>query len=195
MEQQELALGFADSEFDVAVLELPYIFGTQPGRKPVWVFLVKLLRGMKPFTFYPAGGSAMVTARQVGQAIAGALEINRGGKAWPIGYENRSWKQLLAAFHVGMGCPNKKIVTIPPFVFALGTFFLRLKDRLQGYEGGLNLPRFARAMSREAYIDKALASLPLGVMEDNLDAAIRASVKQSVEALQNEAGMLGMPDR
>ena len=34
-DQEEVALSYADENFDVAVLELPYIFGTQPGRKPV----------------------------------------------------------------------------------------------------------------------------------------------------------------
>ena len=35
IEQENVALSYADKELDVCVLELPYIFGTQPGRKPV----------------------------------------------------------------------------------------------------------------------------------------------------------------
>lgn len=72
-DQETMALSFAGEGFDVAVLELPYIFGAQPGRKPVWVFLVEMIRGMKGATMYPKGGTTMVTVRQVGQAIAGAL--------------------------------------------------------------------------------------------------------------------------
>jgi dihydroflavonol-4-reductase len=52
-EQERVALSFADENFAVAVLELPYIFGAQPGRKPVWTFLVQMIRGMKGVTFYP----------------------------------------------------------------------------------------------------------------------------------------------
>jgi dihydroflavonol-4-reductase len=80
---------------DVSVLELPYIFGAQPGRKPVWVFLVEQIQKMKGATFYPAGGTTMVTVKQVGQCIAGALERGRGGKNYPIGYYNlprKSWQ-------------------------------------------------------------------------------------------------------
>lgn len=44
IDQEKVAMSFADDNFDVAVLELPYIFGTQPGRKPVWVFLVESIR-------------------------------------------------------------------------------------------------------------------------------------------------------
>ena len=47
VDQANMALSFADENFNVAVLELPYIFGTQPGRKPVWVFLVEQIQNMK----------------------------------------------------------------------------------------------------------------------------------------------------
>lgn len=50
IDQEKVAMSFADDNFDVAVLELPYIFGTQPGRKPVWVFLVKSIRKMPGVT-------------------------------------------------------------------------------------------------------------------------------------------------
>lgn len=43
-------MSFAYDNFNVAVLELPYIFGTQPGRKPVWVFLVESIRKMPGVT-------------------------------------------------------------------------------------------------------------------------------------------------
>ena len=46
IDQENAAMDVAGPNFDVAVLELPYIFGTQPGRKPVWVFLVESIRGM-----------------------------------------------------------------------------------------------------------------------------------------------------
>jgi len=38
IEQEELCMSMASPGFDVAVLELPYIFGAMKGRKPVWVF-------------------------------------------------------------------------------------------------------------------------------------------------------------
>lgn len=44
IDQEKVAMSFADDNFDVAVLELTYIFGTQPGRKPVWIFLVESIR-------------------------------------------------------------------------------------------------------------------------------------------------------
>lgn len=63
VEQEEVAFKYADDDMGVAVLELPYIFGTQPGRRPVWVILIEQLQRFKkmPFTMYPKGGTAMLT--------------------------------------------------------------------------------------------------------------------------------------
>ena len=97
IEQEKVAFSFADDNFDVSVLELPYIFGTQPGRKPVWVILIEQIKMMDklPFTMYPAGGTAMLTVRQVGEVIVGAAEKSKGAKAWPISMYNMTWKEFL----------------------------------------------------------------------------------------------------
>ena len=60
IDQENVAFSFADDNFDVSVLELPYIFGTQPGRKPVWVILIEQIKMMDklPCTMYPGGGTA-----------------------------------------------------------------------------------------------------------------------------------------
>jgi hypothetical protein len=54
---------------------------------------------MKNKTMYPKGGTAMVTVRQVGQALAGAIERNKGGKCYPIGYYNLTWVEMLKIAH------------------------------------------------------------------------------------------------
>ena len=84
IDQEEVAFSFADENFDVAVLELPYIFGTQPGRKPVWVILIEQIKRMDklPCTMYPGGGTAMLTVRQVGEV----LPINLSIDLWPDMY-------------------------------------------------------------------------------------------------------------
>lgn len=192
LEQEEIAFSFAGPEFDVAVLELPYIFGAQPGRKPVWVFLVKIIRGMPLATFYPAGGTAMVTARQTGQAMAGALEHSRGAKAWPIGWFNLTWKEMFAIMHRHMGMPRRRVITVPRWMFTLSAWFIRRGQRKNNIEGGLDLVRFSEIMAADTYIDKSLGCEPLGVTEDDIDAAIGSSVRQSLQALDGGAEMVDM---
>ena len=181
-------MSFADENFDVAVLELPYIFGTQPGRKPVWVFLVENIRGMKGATMWPKGGSTMVTVKQVGQAIAGALERNKGGFCYPIGYYNYSWKQLLRVCHKTMGVPNKKIVTIPDWMYALGGLQIMQDYKKRGIQGGLHMVKFAKIQCNWLYIDKSLGCDFLGVEPDDIDAAIADSVQLCIDILDNKAG-------
>jgi dihydroflavonol-4-reductase len=191
-DQEAVALSFADENFAVSVLELPYIFGAQPGRKPVWVFLVEYIRKMKPFTFYPRGGTAMVTVRQVGQAIAGALEQGRGGTCYPIGYFNLTWKEMLKLFHKHMGQPGKKIVTIPTFAFALFSRRLLKQRQRKNIEGGLNLAKFPALQTKNQFIGKSLGCEPLGVMPDDIDEAIGQSVRLSLDVLDGKTETIGM---
>ena len=192
-DQERMALSFADENFAVSMLELPYIFGAQPGRKPVWVFLVERLRAMKPFTLFPKGGTTMVTVRQVAQAVAGAIERGAGATAYSIGYYNLTWKEMLRIFHKHMGVPNKPIVTIPDWLFALYARSLRKQQYAKGVEGGLNLVKLAALQCTELYINKSLGCEPLGVTPDDLDAAIGQSVRLSMDVLDGkENGAIGM---
>ena len=186
MDQEKMAMGFADDNFNVAVLELPYIFGAQPGREPVWTLIVKIVRNMKGATMYPKGGTTMVTRKQVAQAMAGALEKSRGGKCWPVGWYNTPWKDLLARVHYYMGMPRRKIITIPDWLFNLGIKTMEKKIREPGAEGGLYMPKFAAVQCAQTYIDKSLGCVPLGVTEDDIDAAIGESVRMSVDVLDGK---------
>ena len=156
------------------------------------VVLAGMLRRMKPFVFYPAGGTAAVTVRQVGEALAGALETNRGGNAIPLGMANLTWKKMLASFQDGMGLPRRPVVTVPVWAFALAGAAIKLQKKRQGLEGGLDLPRFARAMSREMFIMPEEGALSLGVTPDDIDAAIAQSARASADALDGKARLVGM---
>jgi nucleoside-diphosphate-sugar epimerase len=190
--QANTALSFADGNMDVAVLELPYIFGTQPGRKPVWVFMVEQIRKMKGSTMYPRGGTTMITVKQAGQCIAGALENNRGGRNYPVGYYNLTWKEMLAIFHKHMGMPDKRIVTIPAFLYRLGMKPLIKENKKKGIEPGLDLMGLVKIMTRKAFIDKKTVVDAFDVSEDDLDAAIGESVKLCLEVLDGRAQTVGM---
>lgn len=186
IDQENMAMSFAEEDFDVAVLELPYIFGTQPGRKPVWVILVEQIRPMKIATFYPRGGTAMLTARQTGQALAGALEYNKGGNCYPIGYYNMTWTDLLTIVHKYMGCPGKKIITIPDWMFLLAMKKIMKEQKKRNVEGGLHMVKFTPLQCSNLFIDKSLGCEKLHVEEDDIDEAIGDSVRLSLEVLDKK---------
>lgn len=184
LEQLQLCLAADNGCENVAVLELPYIFGVQEGRKPVWVFLVEMLRKMPLATYFPKGGTAMLTARQVGRALADAALNNRGKHAYPVAAANLCWKEMLSLMHRGMGQAKRKVITIPDSWFRIGTYFVRAKQRRQGIEGGLDLPAFSPFMCKEAFIPLDEVKLDLG--EDDIAAAIIASTAQSLAYIKGE---------
>ncbi len=192
VDQTNEAFHFGDKSFAVSVLELPYIFGTQPGRKPVWVFLVEQIKKMKPFTFYPRGGTAMLTVNQVGQVIASALEKASGVKNIPVGYYNLTWRQMIKIFHKHMGTPNKRIISIPKWLYKIVLSKYKRVYRKKGIESGLDFRGLAEIMTRKAYIDNSYIKNILKVQEDDLDKAIGESVMLSLEILENNKTVVDM---
>ncbi len=192
IDQEKVSMSFANKDFDVAVLELPYIFGAQPGRKPVWVFLVERILNMKKSTMYPKGGTAMITVRQTAEAIAGAMERNRGGNCYPIGYFNMTWKEMLTIMHKYLGCPDKKIITIPNWLFKLAGIGIMKEQKKNNIESGLHVVKFAALQCSNQYIDKSLGCDFLGVTEDDIDVAIGESIKLSMEIIENKVKVVGM---
>lgn len=177
LDQAELALAYADRGLDVSVIEIPYVFGVQPGRLPGAAVIVEVVRRMPGVVLWPKGGVAAVTVRQVAQATAGALDVTRGAASYPIVGANLSWTELLGTFLRHLGRPGSRVATIPTPLFG---GFARVRDvmlRVRGFEPGLAGSRLGALMSAEASIDPAEGSDLLGVTPDDLDAAIGESVR------------------
>lgn len=186
VDQEKDALAFADDNFDVAVLELPHIYGTQPGRKPVWVFLAEMLLKAKDAIYYPRGGTTMVTVKQVGQAIAGALERNKGANSYPIGYYNMTWVEWLSICEEALGI-DKPIVTISDEEYIENSKKMMAEKRDAGIDPGLDMVKFADLQLSNMFIDKELGCVPLSVEPDDIKAAISESMQLSKEIIEGKA--------
>ncbi|MBR4858786.1 MAG: NAD-dependent epimerase/dehydratase family protein [Acutalibacteraceae bacterium] len=192
--QEEVAFSFADDNFDVSVLELPYIFGTQPGRKPVWVILIEQIKMMDklPLTMYPGGGTAMLTVRQVGEVIVGAAEKSKGAKAWPISMYNQTWKEFLKIVYAarGMG-ENRKILSVAPWMMRMGLGKVKKEYAAKGIESGIDVDGLADIMDINLFIDRKYA-VELGATEDDIKAAITDSIKVSQASYDGTVKLLEM---
>lgn len=200
VDQENIAFSYSDENFDVAVLELPYIFGTQPGRKPVWVILIEQIKMMDklPFTLYPKGGTAMLTVRQVGESIVGAAEYEDYAKfghhkAWPISCYNMTWNDFLKIVYDarGMGS-NRKVVGVPVWMFAM---FGKQKDKefaAKGVQPGIITEGLASIMDLNLFIDTKYCYNDLKCTDDDIRSAIFDSIKLSVAAYEGKAKLLGM---
>ena len=194
IDQEEVAFSFADENFDVAVLELPYIFGTQPGRKPVWVILIEQIKRMDklPFTMYPGGGTAMLTVRQVGEVIVGAAEKSKGAKAWPISMYNQTWKEFLKIVYAARGMGNdRKIISVAPWMMRMGLGGVKKEYAEKGIESGIDVDGLADIMAINLFIDRKY-SVELGATEDDIKAAITDSIKVSQASYDGTVKLLEM---
>ena len=161
---------------DGMVVELPYVFGALPvpGWEPLWTPLVRYIR-RSPVVCYTAGGSACISAGVAGEAVAAAIERGKAGERYPIGQENLGWAQLLTRLARADG-RTIRVVTVPtPFV-RLGFGAVQFVHRLQGKEGGLDLPQFTAVQTAQAHIDPAPSRQALGYALDDLDRAFRETV-------------------
>lgn len=181
LEQEKVAFSFADSAFEVVVIELPYIFGAQKGRKPVWSIFIE--RFDKPkVIFFPKGGTTMVTVHQVGVAIYHAILYGKNKTAYPLGYFNMTWKKLIKLVLYSMG-KHKPVITIPNFLAHLGIKSMQKTYNEKGIEPGLNPRYFAKLMTAKTYIDRSLSS-DLLLPDDDIIFAIHESISYAYEIYQ-----------
>lgn len=193
--QEEVCESFCDDSFSVAVLELPYIFGTQPGRKPVWTILIEQIAFMDkwPFTMYPGGGTAMLTCRQVGQVIAGAAEKQKAGfEAIPIAMYNMKWDKFLSIVYEarGMG-KDRKIVSVAPWMMKMGMFKVAADYKKRKIDSGMDPFNLPDIMDLDLFINNTY-SKELGATEDDIEAAIMDSIKVSVASYNGTVKLLEM---
>ena len=176
VEQEAQCLKVAGDELNLAILELPYIFGQMPGRTPLWKPLVKYLHWPLPWIFYPRGGTAMVSVQQVALAIAGAIEVGEAGGRYLIGDENLTWQEFLTRLSTASGV-KKRIITLPDGLVKIGLWLVKGWHTLTGREGGLDPVEFFKVQTRETYFDPLPAIQSLGFSGGDLDEAFEETVR------------------
>ncbi len=179
-EQKAAVLEETSPGFDTFVLELPYILGTLKGRVPPWTFIFLMLAGIgKRALFFKRGGTAAVTAGQVGQAAIGALEKGIGGNAYPLGGKNYEWGDF-AEKYFEVTRKRKKLIALHPWVFRTFGVISALFLRIRGKERGLDIGRFGALQYMDAFIDPDYSMRALGYAHDDYDAELSKVIEEWV---------------
>ncbi|PKH46138.1 epimerase [Dehalococcoides mccartyi] len=186
LEQEEALFKLGGNEMAICGLRLPYIFGSMPGRTPIWKPLIKYLNSGW-WLFYPRGGTNCVSAVRVGEAIAGAVEKGQAGHSYLVGDENLSWDALLSKFGVILGKP-KKVLHLSAFILRLAALGLKSIHRLQGRESGLDPVSYITLQTRNTFFDPILSRKALGYGQGGLDTALKDTVDACLEIPRKEAG-------
>jgi len=188
--QAKFALSFDSKSMHVCVLELPYIFAVQKGRKPVWVFLIKELLDTRVATFYPKDGTSMITVKQVSEVVRSILGRESRGNI-PIGYNDLTWREMLQIFHQEKGL-KRPIITGPKWIYKRRLKQIKKQYERDGIESGLNLSELSDIMSRSAFVDDKSFIKTLDIPEDDIYNATRESVKSSMEILHENKDVIGV---
>lgn len=175
--QSEAVIRAGGDRMAVMVLELPYIFGFLPNRVPLWkeVFLDRFLK-LNP-VMYPRGGSSMICATNVAEAIVGAVEKGASGECYAIGNQNLQWKELFRIMFGALG-EKRHIVHVPYWLAAPVGRWMMWRASRRFKEPGLHLGRiFKDVLSRDFYLEPGISGDVLGYGSCDIREAIAETAR------------------
>lgn len=173
--QRDALLALASPGFRVFVLELPYIIGSRSDNVPPWTFLFSMLTGPVA-TFFERGGTAAVTARQVGQAAIGAIDGAAASGAYALGGVNWSWDEWSRRLLSELGL-KRRVFKLSRAAFAFFGGLSGVGLSLIGKERGLAVGPFSYLHYSDAFVEPEPAMRALNYGHDDYEAAFKTLVK------------------
>lgn len=150
-EQEQAVFALADTTFACMVLELPYIFGTIEGRKPLWrESFLSHFNGMKAIYFPKGGGTAVIDVTGVAEAIVASVFYGESKQAYPVGQENMTFKELVTLMLSSIK-DNRKYIELPAWLCALGAKKIMKNMQKQGKENGLNAAKLMTQIQNKKF--------------------------------------------
>ncbi|EYF08375.1 NAD-dependent epimerase/dehydratase family protein [Chondromyces apiculatus] len=176
VEQARAAKVAAGDAVRVTLLELPFIFGSVPGRVPLWAPLVKYVESSLPL-LAPRGGTAACTVEQVAEASANALESDDPDVAGlhPVVEDNLTWTDLLARLSAVAGHP-RPVHALPGALMHVGLFPIVVSHKLTGREAGMDTAHMPEFFLRELFIDPTASQALLGYRGHDLETSFSETV-------------------
>lgn len=177
--QEQIAFAEGEGSMDVTSLRLPYIFGTMPGRMPLWKMFVDQIKGQEVFPSL-GGGTAMVTVEQVAEAAVGAMENGKHRGTYAISGINMShydfYKIIVTALN-----QDTEIMVVP---------FSQVKESYQavdeeaareGKEHGIRIVVTAQLQEENLFIDPQETMPILGYKDHDVKASIIETLNKCID--------------
>lgn len=159
----------------VAVLEIPYVFGTTPGRPNQFTYMMPWLSGnVRRPLMAPPGGTAVVTAAAIGTATRNALSARLHGDL-PVAQANLTWTELVSRLAHAAGHPRPdEIQHLPKRLLHRFMRFNGFRESMYGVDSGLDYEHYAELYTSEMFIPECLPEL--GIDAADLDSALCETV-------------------
>jgi dihydroflavonol-4-reductase len=178
-EQAAVAFKTGGDGLSVAILELPYIFGAAPGRGTLWGDYVRQVQNEEIITV-PEGGTACVTARQVGWAVTAACERLSGHRHFAIVEENMTYERMLRHFADALGL-TRSFERVPLDTRRAGAVEQAERMASAPRVGGYDPVGMAEMQAMLMYLDPLPAREALGYGHDDVGRAIGESVTATLK--------------
>lgn len=178
--QEEIAFLEGEGAMAVMSLRLPYIFGTMPGREPLWKRFVPQVQGKKVVPVL-GGGTAMVTVKQVAEAAIGALEYGEHGKAYAISGMNMKYSEFYQIIADVLGQKDTTIQVVPLEEMKPAYAQIDEKAAANGKELAIHAAKTAELQNRDAYIDPEETMPILHYQHDDIKASIIETMKKCID--------------
>jgi len=176
VEQRQACLALSAKDFIVTVLELPYIFGTAPGKKILWEGLVKYVNSW-PVIFFTSGGTAMVSVSSVAKAAVNAMKYLDKSLAIPVYSENVEWKDWIGRILKFSGKKPKAVIVVPKIFAKIGAFLLKLSHIIKGFESGLEPVSYIDFQYMNSFVTDNLCESLLKVKKESINKSLEETVK------------------
>ncbi|KGM12873.1 NAD-dependent epimerase/dehydratase family protein [Cellulomonas bogoriensis] len=179
--QEEVAFCEGDGVMAVMSLRLPYIFGTMPGRTPLWQMFIDLVRGQDGFVAAPAGSTSSVTVRQVAQAAVGAVERGEHGGRYPVDEYELTYVEMYRAVCEALDRDPDQVQVVPFEAMRTALEQVDAAAAAEGREHGIHVVDSGMFQERRAVSDPAVTKRALGYGDDDVPAALRETLRYCLE--------------
>ena len=180
VDQFNRAKALGDENFAVAVINIPYVFGTAPGKEPIWrnVFIERF--GQMPKIYYGNGGTTLISAKKIAVCAAQALEFAEHGDELAVGSRNMKFKPLIEQLMREAGV-DKPVGTVPNWMMNIVMGQEARRAKKANIDSGLSIKYLNQdILSRDLYVDFAATDKKLQMSDyaDDTDEAIAETGKR-----------------
>lgn len=178
--QEEVACMEGEGAMDVTTIRLPYIFGTMPGRMPLWTMFVDRVINQDVVSVL-GGGTAAVTSQQVAEATVGAMENGKHRGKYAISGFNMKHSEFHEMIAEVLGQTETKVVVATLDQVKPAMEKLDADTAAAGKEHGIHLSVAAMAQDRDCYLDPADTMPILKYNDYDVRASIMETLRKCVE--------------
>lgn len=179
--QEEVAELEGGADMDVMTLRLPYIFGTMPGRIPLWQMFIDIVRSQPEVVGVAGGKTSAVTVTQVAQAAVGAMEQGEHQGKYPINEYDLSYLEFHQLVLEALGRDPQQAVVVPKEAMLPVMEQMDAQCAKDGVEHGIHLVDSLEFNQREAVSDAAITKAQLGYQDDDVVAAIKETLQYCLD--------------